>query len=134
VYKTIFWNASNSSLELARIDAALKKAGLTEKAIEELEDSVLGDDPQQAHAAMIKIGGQIRDKPAFISEMVSIVEAINNEEGSVNKMAEGTLQNLKIDGDSARGEIVKGEDEREPIEFRKIHGGWLIEIPAESLE
>lgn len=45
---------------------------------------------------------------------------------------EATLENVEVNGDSATGTVKTtrdGEVQEQPIEFKKVNGKWLIELP-----
>ena len=81
---------------------------------------------------MKKLAAPIKDKPAFIADMLDALEEMGSEESKGMSLGDATLKDVKIDGDTAKGTIVKKGDKEEPIHFQKIDGGWLVELPMEN--
>jgi hypothetical protein len=120
--------------QIAKIDDVLKKHNVTEESMKDLNPMSMGDDPAKAKDALLKIGSGIKDKPAFIGEIMTVLEAMNEGEGESPNPIAGKLENLKTDGDSATGEVVKDDGSKEPIAFKKMDGGWLIDLPLDALQ
>lgn len=80
----------------------------------------------------------IKDKAAFISDMLTALEAMD-EGGSMQKheqWAEATLKDLTLDGDSATATLtLPGDDgeESQELAFRRGEGGWLVHLSEEIL-
>ncbi|MEZ6059631.1 MAG: hypothetical protein R3C19_04650 [Planctomycetaceae bacterium] len=73
----------------------------------------------------------IGDKPKFIGEMTALMES-DSEGGMSGSPVDGELQNVQINGDAASGVVVHDGGE-EPIEFVRVDGRWLIELPEPEM-
>ncbi len=116
-----------------KVMAALQKHGLTEKFMKELEDDESIESPEEG---MKKIVTPIKNRPQFIADMMAAFKGAKGFDVDDNPLAGGTLKNLKIDGDSAKGTIEferDGEKKSEPVAFKKVGGKWLMDI-TESLK
>jgi len=115
------------------VESLLKEHGLDPDA-EEDDEPIHGNDME---AALKKMTDPIEDKPAFIADAIALMKKLNKKEGGSSfDFPVGKLEDLKVDGNSATAVIVvskKGKEEREPVEFRKVDGGWLVHIPDEAL-
>ena len=109
------------------IAAVLQKHGVTDEALKTVAPSPqTGGDPQ----AIIKVGGLVMNKPAFIGDMYAAMQQFHNG-GKFNEELEsqlgGTLKDVKINGDAATATIVtaSGEDQ---LDFRNTSAGWKLHI------
>ncbi|REJ95516.1 MAG: hypothetical protein DWQ34_05555 [Planctomycetota bacterium] len=112
--------------ETAQIAAVLEKHGI------DIEDG-----PEVDTEGEVKL--PIRNKPAFIADMLSAMEASGEgfDEGPAAWAESSTLADLSIDGDKATASVVSttdGVEEQEPIEFRRANGAWLVHLPEESFQ
>lgn len=81
----------------------------------------------------------IRDKPQFIADMLAAMEATgeNIDEGPIAWAESSELADLVMDGDTATATVVsmtEDGEEREPIEFRRSDGAWLVHLPKEAFQ
>ena len=79
------------------------------------------------YASMEKLGKEKRD-----ILVKRIVDGKKDQEEAIG----GELKDLKIDGDKATATLVRkkgGKDAQEPIEFRKVGGGWKLELPERPM-
>lgn len=117
--------------ELAKIDDVLKKHGLTTKMMKELENS----DDKDPKAAIKKLTAPIKDKPAFVKDIMAALESMGDKGGGGGPADDfaGKLTNVKVDGDSATGTVTQtkdGEKKEDEINFKKVNGGWLIDLSS----
>jgi len=116
---------------LAGIDQVLAKHGLSEEQLKAMDESGGEQDPREAMKQLVT---PIKDKGAFVGDMMAAFEALG--EGGPGGPAEvfnGNLVGLKIDGDSATATIEgkkDGQDMSKPIAFKRVDNGWLIEMPT----
>ena len=71
----------------------------------------------------------IKDKAAFIAEMVPLINKMHGQQISYDT---ARLADLKIEGNKATAVRVinqDGKERREPVEFRKIDGRWYVHVP-----
>jgi hypothetical protein len=78
---------------------------------------------------------QIPDRIAFIADVIQWMEANADEgdddSGPMDQMADGTLGEVTIDGDSAHAAFTAKSGETEVMEFVRIDGRWFLELPNE---
>src|SRR5262245_8482177 len=88
--------------------------------------------------AMMMAVASIKDRNAFIAEMLAAFKqarpdtATNLLAGQFFDFKDVTLEELKIQGDSATAVVVArrdGQEARQPLNFQRVEGGWRIEIP-----
>ena len=130
--------AEKTKAALEKIDEVLKKHGLDEKAMKKVQEKMQGAEPKgpNKRLAMLKeLAAPIKDKPTFIGDMFAALEEMNPGESTMS-FENATLKDVKIDGDTATGTIAKtdkGMKMDEPINFKKIDGGWLVDIPVDEM-
>lgn len=111
------------------IQSLFKEHGLDPDAQED-DEAIDGADME---TALKKIVEPIDNKPEFVAAAIALMKKLDKDGDSSFDFPSGTLEDLKIDGDSATAVIVTtddGDEDREPIEFRKVDGGWLVHIPT----
>jgi len=127
--------AEETKAALERIDEVLKKHGVDEDALEKVRETMRGSEPKDPgnnFAVLKEFAALIEDKPTFIGDMFVALEEMNPGESPMS-FRNATLRDVKIDGDTATGtnaRTVKGTKKNEPINFKKIDGGWLVDIPV----
>lgn len=121
--------------KLAEIDKVMEKHGVTEEAMKKINP--MQGPPENPLAAFKEMAAPIKNKPAFIGEMMQVMDTLNDGDPgggrSPSEMFEGTLEEVKIDGDKATAVIVstgKDKDRRDEVVFAKVDGGWLFDIVA----
>jgi hypothetical protein len=116
------------------IDDVLKKHGLTEEHFSKLSKEPMPKDKAGMQAALRKIGAPVKDRAAFVADMMKTMKSLSKDgQSDFAAIKSAKLEELKVEGDTAKGVIVtqvNEKDKREPIEFRKVSGSWLIEIPG----
>ncbi len=132
-------DAEKMKTALKNIDEILKKHGIDEEAMEKMQKKTEGkkpDDPKEVLALLKEIAAPIKDKPAFIGDMMKALDEMSDDDSSGMSFDNATLKDVKVDGDTATATIVKKTDdgeESDPIAFRKVDGGWLVEIPLDEM-
>ncbi len=84
---------------------------------------------------LLEMARPVRDKVAFIAEMLALLEETSADDIGPPGLASGKLEGLKIAGDTATAIQVSrqdGEEQRESIEFRRINGRWFVHLPPEG--
>ncbi|MHC4914367.1 MAG: DUF4878 domain-containing protein [Planctomycetota bacterium] len=88
--------------------------------------------PSSMEAGMKQLAAKVKDKPGFMADFAALAEKKGKKEGvAMTGGAEGTLKDVKITGDTAKGTVVTTKDGKETtdtIEFRKVDGRWLIHM------
>ncbi len=119
--------------KFAPVDEVLAKHGVSSEELEkEGENMDVQADPK---VAMKKFSERIKDKPAFIGDMMKAMESLR-EDGQGGGPADeftANLTDVKIEGDTASGTTAKPDapDEKSPIHFKKVDGGWFIDLTPE---
>ncbi len=121
---------------LKAVDSLLEKHGLTEESLkkadlEKLKE--LKDNPEEGKKLLLKLGGMVKDRGGFIGGIVALMKKSGKSGGPFDVQG-AELQDVKIEGDKAKGTAVvkKGDkEERKELEFRKIGGGWRMEAPED---
>ena len=109
------------------IDEAMKKHGVNEANLPKAMFNKSA--PQDEREMMRKVVGPIKDKPVFVGEVMAAVKKLVNKEPQ--QEFAGTLTNVKIEGDEATATVVRktpNKETQEPMAFRKVGGGWKIEL------
>jgi hypothetical protein len=118
--------------KLKTIDEVLKKHGLTEEHFSKLPKDPMPKDKAGQQAAMRKMVEPVKDKAAFVGDMMKSMKSLSKDgESNFSMIKSAKLEELKVEGDTAKGVIVtqiKGQDKREPVEFRKVSGSWRVEL------
>lgn len=108
------------------LDKTLAKHGLTKEAMAKFGAA---KDPKEVEKAKKTLAALVKDKPAFMGDVVKLLEKLSTGKG---KPDEGELKEVKITGDKAQGKIVSkvnGKEMSQPIDFVKIGGSWHIVVP-----
>jgi hypothetical protein len=123
--------------------------GLTDKVLKDLGGSELfapdkgQPDPEKLKEAFAKAARLVKDKAGFVDdfmkEMAKLARTFGKGEdkGPIEIFGKNPrLEDLKIEGDTAKGMIVstkRGREQREPMYFKKGARGWLLEPPIDEL-
>ncbi len=115
---------------------AIAKHGVTEAHLDQLANDRANKKlaPPEERDLVRKLVQPINDKAGFVADMLAAMKKAGNKQ-STEAMG-GDLKDVKVEGDKAAGTVVRkkgGKDTQEPIEFRKVDGGWKIELPDKPL-
>ncbi len=133
--------ASDKSGKFAELskpfEAAFKKYGLTKDALDKLKPEKLGPDatPREQALAARKYATAVEanDRPAFVADMMKGMAKFDKKH---KKVGDATLKDVKITGNTATATSVEkkddGTEKTEPVAFKKVGGGWLIEMPLDG--
>ena len=113
---------------VAKMDKVFDKHGLTEEFMKKVEESDESD-PEKAIKLVVE---PIKDKAAFVADMIEAFKGLDEEGGSPVDQFKGVLKDVKIDGDSASA-VIESDGEKEDIQFKKVKGGWLIYLDPQEL-
>jgi hypothetical protein len=75
----------------------------------------------------------IRNRSAFIGDMIVVMQEIGNREIPTPPLLDARLEDVTISGDTATGTVVAIEDGRETrssIRFAKVGGSWKIDMDS----
>jgi hypothetical protein len=117
------------------IDKVFSRHGLTADVTREAQSKVFGaffkKGPRGLDDVLKPLLARIKDRGAFLADFVSAMEMANPRKVEPNA-GKSMLRGLKVEGDTATATAVTrrgGKDAEEPIAFRKVDGGWRIELP-----
>jgi hypothetical protein len=133
---------------LEKVDAVLAKHGVTEKTLEEAGKTAglagafgeatgaAAQDPEKAMEGIRAMAKPVKDHPAFIAEMITVLDTIGDDAGGENPVKGfiGELTNVKINGDEATATVKNSEGKENPIGFKKTARGWRIHLDANVLQ
>ncbi|MGI9517915.1 MAG: hypothetical protein ACR2NP_12760 [Pirellulaceae bacterium] len=106
------------------IKAVFASYGVSDDVVSSVTMQTMNDESKIA-----ELGSKVSNQAGFIGAITELMEKTMGAGGPAFGMEKGTLGEVNIDGDSATGTITM--DGREsPIEFKKINGSWLVEIPT----
>lgn len=113
-----------------QVKEVLKKHGVESDALKKMGEQNADMEPAEA---MKKVVEPIQDRPAFIGDMFAAMKAMKGDQAAAPPQLQpaAKLVDMKIEGDAATGSI-EVEGEKKPIAFKKVNGGWLVDIAAVS--
>ncbi len=122
---------------LKPIDATFTKYGLTKDVLDKIKPEKVGPDatPKEKAAFARTYAAPIKgkDRPAFVAEMMKSMEKLGKKKPPTG---DATLKDVKITGNTATGTSTEkqedGTEKTEPVAFKKVGGGWLIEMPLDG--
>lgn len=127
--------ATNADKEKLRpIDDIVKKHGLNEDFLKKVDVKgiLLTKDKGASLKAMQKLVEPVKDRTALAVDLFGALKKLDGEQFDLTReFSKAELKDLKIDGDTARGTLVKGKN-NEPVDFRKIEGGWKIHFSLDK--
>ena len=115
--------------KIADLDKIMDKHGLTKEAMAKLKPT---KDPKEIEKNNKAIETIVKDKPAFVGDVMKWLDSANPGKSKGGPLDEATLKDLKVTGDKATGTVLTktGDKEKEePMEFAKVGGGWRIVLP-----
>jgi hypothetical protein len=115
--------------KLADFDKIMDKHGLTKDVMGKLKQT---KDTKEIEANNKVIVAAVKDKPAFVGDVMKWLDAANPGKNKGGPLDEAELKDLKVTGDKATGTVVSkvgGKDKEEPMDFAKVGGGWRIVLP-----
>jgi hypothetical protein len=90
--------------------------------------------------AVRTFGKQIKDKPAFIAELIDWLDKNDDDsdgDSVFSAMGKGQLGDVTINGEFATAVLTVVEDgrsETQPMEFKKENGGWLLHASEDEFQ
>ncbi|WP_182870992.1 hypothetical protein [Stieleria mannarensis] len=99
------------------LKALMERHGLDEASMSD-EGPGIGEEPD--------VNRLVDDLPAFVADLAAWIA--KHDTDSSNPFASiGDVTDVKIDGDAATGKLAT-EMGKQPVEFRKIDGGWKLHL------
>lgn len=118
--------------KIKKIDDVLTRYGVTQEMAKNaiaLAKEMKGKQPFEALPPLRKLLEPVKDRAGLIADMMVLTDKKGGKPFDEFKTAK--LQDVKVDGDVARGSVLvtkDGAEKTEPIEFRKEGGGWKIHM------
>jgi hypothetical protein len=84
---------------------------------------------------IMRLVASIEDRSAFIAEFLAALKQASDDPTKNPLAGDVKLEDVKVQGDSATGIAVAkvdGREARQPLNFKKVGGGWRIEIPERA--
>jgi hypothetical protein len=123
------------------------KYGVTEDHLNKVKGKInflkgAPQDPLAIMKGLNEAAKPVKNQTAFISDFMAAFQTIQKMFGKGEKQGpvfdffphEGRLEDVKVEGDTAKGFVVRmkrGQEKREPMQFRKEGGSWKIDLPLE---
>jgi len=130
--------SGDTTKAIKALDDVFARHGLTKEKMDKVapkqKDPTEKLDQKALEAAMQKLASLVKDRCAFLDDFVKTMKKLPGKQGEGFSMVpEGTvkLTDLKVQGDKASGTIATskdGKDMRDPISFKKVGGGWKIDM------
>ncbi len=112
----------------AAIKDVLSRHGLTD---EKLQEAQAKADPTAGPESVAALSAAIQDKAAFIADMLSSMKTASGDAGGKQPgptiAKDARLVDVQIEGESATA-TVEVQGKSQPIAFKKIDGGWMIDL------
>jgi len=111
-----------------RIKAVLEKHGCQIQTAFDMIGMALSGSEQRKHQ-MLKLIEPIQDRNGFIGDFVRVLIETAEDSAAALIEPDARLLDLHIDGDTATATFAQtreGQEQTDPIEFRKIDGKWKI--------
>jgi hypothetical protein len=122
--------------KIKKIDAVLTRYGVTPEMAKHaivLAKEMNGKQPSESLPPLRKLLEPVKDRAGLVADMMVLTDDKGGDPFDDLKTAK--LQEVKVDGDVARGSVLvtkDGAEKTEPIVFRKEHGGWKIHIDMDK--
>jgi len=129
---------SGEKLSFKETDAVLSKHGLTQEHVESVDPPPeLAESLDAAMAAYRKLVAPVKDKPAFVAELMQARAADKLDPLNLAFPPTARLENVEVTGDAARGTLAIKDDEagtsfNAPIKFKKVGDEWRIDAPLDE--
>ncbi|MBM3997175.1 MAG: hypothetical protein FJ303_23945 [Planctomycetes bacterium] len=116
-----------------QIDKIFEKYGLSKDKIEASPKVDFGKDPEGANRALQALGKLVKDQPGFFGDMSNLLDSQGKKKDSLFDAMSNLAKDPEIDEknkNTAKGTVIRDKTER-AINFKKIDGGWRIDLPIE---
>jgi hypothetical protein len=128
----------------------LQKHGVKDELVKQVVGEVFGEALKKGSGkgaetmkkATRKLAEPIKDQVAFLTDAMAALQQANpqmatDEQEKRLAMKNAELHDLTISGDTAKGTLVTkkgGVENREPLHFRKVEGGWRVDLEEALLK
>ncbi len=123
--------AREAEEKMKPVMAVLERHGLDEQTLKESQaetQRAVGGNRQEM---IQKLVSPIKDRGKFVADMINAMREMGQQENATPFQSDARLEDVKIDGDSATGQIVQtknGVERKDGIRFQKISGRWKIDL------
>lgn len=125
--------------KFAGVNAVIKKHGIDTATMPGMQEMVAAQqDETKLQALFDKILTPVKDRPAYLAELMKAFEALGDGQTGGPKIEDainGELKGLQVNGDTASATLVvekDGQAQEQPFNFKKTAGGWLIDLPLDG--
>ena len=120
--------AAEAQAALKKLDDVLQAYGVDKAALQKHRQS-MPKSPGKMLGWMKGAGALVEDKPAFLADMIVALKETNPDLSQLT-FANVTLKDVEIEDDTAKAMRVEGGEDAELIYFKRIDGGWLVDVPV----
>ena len=125
--------------KFAKINDVIKKHGIEADKLPDMTEIMkIQQDEDKMKARFNKMLAPVKDRAAYLADLMKALESLQEGQPGAASIADainGELKGLTVTGDSATGTLVvkkNGQDQEQPFNFKKIDGGWLIDLPMQG--
>lgn len=125
--------------QFAKIDEVIKKHGLDASKLPGMPEMMkVQKDEAKMKALFDNMLAPVKDRAAYLAELMKAFESLQDGQPGAPNLAEaidGDLKDLTVAGDTATGTLVvtrNGDTQEQPFNFKKVDGGWLIDLPIQG--
>lgn len=120
--------ASMGADDPAAVEKEAKEILSKHKVPEQKEgDAIDMNDEAKMRAALKERLKDVPDKAALAGDLIVFMKK-HSKKGSEFSMFDGTLRDVKIDGDKATGTLAKSDGKSSDIKFQKTDGRWYLAL------
>lgn len=91
-------------------------------------DEVKMTDKASMDQAASKMFGGVKDKPALFAELTAFIEKNSEKKAPKKNYGEGTLKDVKVEGDKATATFEKPDGSSQPVKFINRDGLWYVGV------
>jgi hypothetical protein len=118
----------------AAIEEVMKRHGLSDDALTKISER-MDMETTTDQERFVAVGELVKDKAAFITEILKVSKDVKKPSDWFNEMREATVKEVKIDGQRARAQATfpgaDGKEKTATIYFKLESGVWKID-PIET--
>ncbi|REJ67085.1 MAG: hypothetical protein DWQ31_11540 [Planctomycetota bacterium] len=118
--------------KMANVYEVIERNGVEAPTMEQL--AATGRDPEKMKALLNSLLEPVEDHAAYLVELMAAFETVDKDGATrptVVDSIQGELTDINIEGDIATGTLTRevgGRQISNPMRFKKVDGGWLIDI------
>lgn len=113
--------------QIANFAKILENHNLDPDELRAAMSDMMSDDPETQGAKAAKLLADVRDRAGLFADVAGFLHAMDSADDDPDNRPR--LTDVKIDGDTATGTAHStGDDDGQPIEFRRVNGKWLLHL------